>query len=130
MNYQGNNRSPREEAKAVEAEVATRLPRATRTTVKILESFLERPTEERHGFRLFDEAKIQSGTGYPILLRLEKIGWLSSRWEESDEPGPRRRLYRLTAEGEPAVRRFLAEKRAGRFRLGGIPKPSPGEVGP
>jgi DNA-binding PadR family transcriptional regulator len=107
----------------VEEDGEAQLPRATRTTVKIMEAFLERPTEERHGFKLFEETGIKSGSGYPVLLRFEKLGWLSSRWEESDEPGPRRRLYRLTAQGEPAARRLVAKSRAG-GRLG-IAKPSP-----
>lgn len=106
-----------------EEDGEARLPRATKTTVKVLEAFLERPTEERHGFRLLEETGIKSGTGYPILLRFEKLGWLSSHWEETDEPGPRRRLYRLTAEGEPAARRLLARHRA-KASLPGIPRPS------
>jgi DNA-binding PadR family transcriptional regulator len=44
-----------------------------------------------------------------MLIRLERLGWLASRWEENEENGPRRRLYRLTAEGEPAARSLLVE---------------------
>ncbi|HWO83598.1 MAG TPA: helix-turn-helix transcriptional regulator, partial [Solirubrobacterales bacterium] len=69
---------------------------------------------EIHGFDLIEPLKIKSGTLYPLLIRLENLGWLESRWEESNRPGPRRRLYRLTAEGEPAARRFLAEAKAGK----------------
>jgi PadR family transcriptional regulator, regulatory protein PadR len=42
------------------------------------------------------------GTAYPILLRLENEGWVTSRWEDIDphvEKRPRRRYYRLTASG-------------------------------
>ena len=101
----------------------TQPPRATKTTVKILTAFLERPTEERHGFKLFEEIGVKSGSGYPVLLRFEKLGWLSSRWEESEKPGPRRRLYRLTPQGEPAARRLVAKSDTD-HRLG-IAKPSP-----
>lgn len=48
------------------------------------------------------------GTLYRALGRLEKMGLLESRWEDSDiaarESRPGRRLYTLTAEGEAAAR--------------------------
>jgi PadR family transcriptional regulator, regulatory protein PadR len=87
----------------------TKQPKATKPTVRVLEALLERPTEERHGFDLLEETELRSGTLYPILIRFERLGWLTSSWEESDRQGPRRRLYRLTAEGEPAARRLVAK---------------------
>lgn len=45
---------------------------------------------------------LSSGTLYPILLRLEQAGWLSSRWEQVNpaEVGrPRRRFYLITPTG-------------------------------
>ena len=39
---------------------------------------------------------------YPILFRLERAGWLESRWEDGDPKAlgrPRRRLYQVTALG-------------------------------
>jgi len=92
------------------------VPKKTKQTVRLIEAFLERPTEEIHGFDLIGTTKIKSGTLYPLLIRLENLGWLESHWEESDRPGPRRRLYRLSAEGEPAARRLLAEANARKFR--------------
>jgi PadR family transcriptional regulator PadR len=50
--------------------------------------------------------KLQSGTLYPILIRLEDAGWLESRWEEtsaSELGRPRRRLYLLTGLGTRAA---------------------------
>lgn len=99
-------------AKAAEVEGAESLPKATKPTRRVLEAFLENPTEERHGFDLLEPTKLKSGSLYPILIRLQKLGWLKRRWEEDDEPGARRRLYALTAEGEPAARRFIAEAKA------------------
>ena len=47
------------------------------------------------------------GTLYRALGRLEKMGMLSSRWEDpqiaADENRPGRRIYTLTAEGERAA---------------------------
>src|SRR5262245_31658789 len=48
------------------------------------------------------------GTLYRALGRLEKMGLLTSRWEDpqiaADENRPGRRLYTLTAAGEAAYR--------------------------
>jgi hypothetical protein len=51
---------------------------------------------------LSEETGLMPGTAYPILLRLEHEGWVTSRWEDVDPPGgerPARRYYRLTAGG-------------------------------
>lgn len=48
------------------------------------------------------ELGVRSGTIYPLLARLESAGWLESSWEKIDprvQGRPRRRLYRLTADG-------------------------------
>jgi len=71
-------------------------------TLKVLEAFLENPTEEISGADVHRRSGIASGTLYPILLRLESAGWFLSRWEAVDPVTagrPRRRLYRLTASG-------------------------------
>lgn len=53
-----------------------------------------------HGYDLCRRAGIQSGTLYPLLIRLEKQGLLEAQWLEPSEPGrPRRHGYRLTAAG-------------------------------
>jgi PadR family transcriptional regulator PadR len=82
----------------------------TRQTLAVLRVLLERPSEETYGMELLDRTGLKSGSVYPILARLEALGWLTSRWEaeEAVEGRPRRRYYRLTAEGEPAARRELA----------------------
>ncbi len=71
-------------------------------TLKVLEAFLDRPTQELSGADVHKRSGIVSGTLYPILLRLESAGWFSSRWEAVDPVSagrPRRRLYRLTRGG-------------------------------
>jgi PadR family transcriptional regulator PadR len=70
--------------------------------LRVLEAFLENPTEELAGSDVQKRGKIASGTLYPILLRLESAGWFVSRWEAVDPARvgrPRRRLYRLTSGG-------------------------------
>jgi PadR family transcriptional regulator, regulatory protein PadR len=42
-----------------------------------------------------------TGTVYPLLVRLEQAGLVTSDWEPAnDRPGPRRRLYALTPGGQ------------------------------
>ena len=43
-----------------------------------------------------------SGTVYPLLRRLEQVGWLTSSWEEIDPEyagRPKKRMFRLTNAG-------------------------------
>jgi PadR family transcriptional regulator, regulatory protein PadR len=71
-------------------------------TLRVLEAFLESPTDPLSGADVAKRGHLASGTLYPILLRLESAGWLTSRWEQVDPSSvgrPRRRLYRLTSSG-------------------------------
>jgi len=55
------------------------------------------------------------GTLYKALTRLERQGYLASRWEvplaAAADGRPRRRFYRLTLEGEGALREARAADR-------------------
>ena len=55
---------------------------------------------------------VQQGSLYPALHRLEKKGWLSADWGES-ENGRQAKFYRLSAKG----RRHLAAEEATWTRL-------------
>nr|WP_285485880.1 helix-turn-helix transcriptional regulator [Amycolatopsis taiwanensis] len=51
-----------------------------------------------YGLEICAAAGLASGTIHPILARLEKAGWLRSRWEDAnpaDQGRPRRRYYGL-----------------------------------
>jgi PadR family transcriptional regulator, regulatory protein PadR len=48
--------------------------------------------------------RIKGGTLYPILLRLEEDGLVSSAWREGDA-GPGRKFFRATDEGRRELRR-------------------------
>lgn len=79
----------------------------------VLDVFLSRPGEEQYGLEIATEAGILGGTLYPLLARLEHIGWLESRWEDLDEPVERhrrRRYYQLTEDGEIAARAALSRR--------------------
>src|SRR5579864_30553 len=69
-------------------------------SLSILEGLLVRPTQWHHGYALSQNTGIASGTLYPILMRLEKLRWLGTKWEEPKNAGrPPRHLYRLTPNG-------------------------------
>jgi DNA-binding PadR family transcriptional regulator len=47
-----------------------------------------------------DKVQLNYGSLYPYLNRLEKKGYISSRWEEeNDRKGARRKYYQITAKG-------------------------------
>jgi PadR family transcriptional regulator, regulatory protein PadR len=80
--------------------------------LKVLNAFLEHPTEELYGLELSRTTGLKGGTLYPLLDRLEREGWLHRRWEDNDpsEQGrPRRRFYALTAHGQHEARQVLLE---------------------
>src|SRR5688572_11224165 len=78
------------------------MPWLSHAALRILKEFLQNPSAEITGSEIIRNAGLLSGTVYPILMRFERSGLATSRWEETDprELGrPRRRLYRLTGEG-------------------------------
>src|SRR5215211_9547761 len=89
-------------------------------TLKLLGAFATNPRKELSGAEIARLTGLKSGTLYPILLRLEQAGWLHSRWEP-EEPQtlgrPRRRLYRITAEGAKRARAAMRELNAAFGRL-------------
>ena len=65
----------------------------------------------QYGFDIMDATRLQSGTVYRALGRLEDLGLVKSQWEPAklalEEKRPRRRYYTIGAAG----RRELAEAR-------------------
>lgn len=87
----------------------------TLPTQLVLMVLLEDPVQERYGVELSEMAGLATGTIHPILARLEKAGWLCSRWEQVDpkEQGrPRRRYYRLDPNSIATVQAALARAKA------------------
>jgi PadR family transcriptional regulator, regulatory protein PadR len=58
-----------------------------------------------YGLRIAEVTAMRTGTVYPILARFERAGWVTSAWENKDDPGEKndpgakRKYYRLTPEG-------------------------------
>lgn len=87
-------------------------PRMTAQTLKVLGAFLASGNNELSGAEIGREAKLASGTLYPILIRLEDASWLESRWEDGDPQvmgRPRKRFYRITGLGESKARTAFNE---------------------
>jgi DNA-binding PadR family transcriptional regulator len=67
-----------------------------------------------HGYQLLEEIesrsqgchRLEPGSIYTLLRRMEERGLLESRWEKV-RGGPRRRVYRLTGKGVEALRSGL-----------------------
>jgi PadR family transcriptional regulator, regulatory protein PadR len=77
--------------------------RMSSPTLKVLGLLLSSGHNELSGAEIGRATKLASGTLYPILFRLEKAGWLQSRWETGDASAlgrPRRRLYLVTPLGK------------------------------
>jgi DNA-binding PadR family transcriptional regulator len=79
----------------------------TSSVLKVVAALLADPNTERYGLDLMQDTRLPSGTLYPILVRLERTGWVQSRWETNDpvaQGRPNRRYYRLTGQGAAEAR--------------------------
>lgn len=93
--------------------------RLTRTSRALLEALVDHFEDDLWGLKLCNITGLPSGTVYPILSRLEDLGWVATRWEaDEDSPtrttGPRRRFYTLTPDGLVSARAALATPAQGR----------------
>ena len=95
-----------------------RPPNRSPQTRLVLAALLDQPKEWRHGYDLAKQSELQSGTLYPILMRLAEQGLLEEAWEEADIVGrPPRHVYRLTASGAATARELVRDERANARRL-------------
>lgn len=104
-------------------------PRMTTTTVLVLQALLHDPGQELYGLEIAELTGVDPGTIYPILVRLQRLGWVDSRWEQIDshaEKRPARRYYWITSHGVQQARQALeAVQRTKRPRRLSPIQPSP-----
>lgn len=68
--------------------------------------------KETYGYEISEQlkeygfGKITEGTIYPLLLRLEKNGFINATYRQSDL-GPKRKYYCLTPLGQNELRSFI-----------------------
>jgi DNA-binding PadR family transcriptional regulator len=76
----------------------------------------------RYGFDIMDATELPSGTVYPVLGRLERDGYVRSKWESQAvaqrEKRPPRRYYEITASGSRALIASVEHYRTLGGRLG------------
>jgi DNA-binding PadR family transcriptional regulator len=76
----------------------------------------------RYGFDIMDDTGLPSGTVYPVLGRLERDGYVRSKWEShaaaQREKRPPRRYYETTASGSRALAETAEHYRTLCTRLG------------
>ncbi|MBZ9715627.1 PadR family transcriptional regulator [Deinococcus multiflagellatus] len=80
-----------------------------KNALKVMKVLYDDLDGEHYGVSLGQASGLGNGTLYPILDKLEDLGFLTGDWEK--EPAGRRPrfLYRLTAEG---IQAFQAERAA------------------
>ncbi|GAA0969102.1 hypothetical protein GCM10009555_015570 [Acrocarpospora macrocephala] len=87
----------------------SKVVRLTNATLDVLEALAG--DGKVYGLQISARVKRPTGTVYPLLARLESLGWLEASWESDSHRGrgPRRRYYQLTSTGreeaEVALRR-------------------------
>src|SRR5215213_6040859 len=96
------------------------LPRMTLPTREVLRVLLYAPREDHYGLKIAQEVGLPTGSVYPILARLEKAGWITSKWEDladaQREGRRRRRHYQLTTAGAERVRSMFPSRAPGIIR--------------
>jgi PadR family transcriptional regulator PadR len=91
--------------------------RTSKQTLKLLAALTAKAASWHYGYALSRETSLQSGTLYPILMRLEERGWLETQWEtpqpiaEKRGGRPPRHMYRLTAGGRAWAMEALSAAR-------------------
>ena len=89
-----------------------KLPRLSPQTFRVLERFVEYP---RLGLRILSrDTGLQSGTLYPILMRVAKYSLLETTWVVTGDGVSRRHTFRLTAKGMEVARARFTRACSGR----------------
>ena len=101
--------------------------RLTAATLDVLEVLLT-ADDELYGLKIAKAAGRPTGSVFPILARLERLGWVTSAWESGDSAarGSRRRFYHLSGEGSLQAQEALSKRR--RTRLTSLPDRRLGEA--
>ena len=90
------------------------IQRITRPTLLMLSTMLGQHQHRWYGLELCRATGLASGTVYPIIARLEREGWIASKWEDptlqETQGRPRRRYYWVTGTGFAAATELLSRR--------------------
>jgi DNA-binding PadR family transcriptional regulator len=92
--------------------------RLTPQTIRVLDCLMA--GKAISGAEITAKTNLKSGSLYPILMRLEGAGWVTSEWEAGDPSKlgrPRRRYYSITPAGARHARDQVREHAAFLGRL-------------
>jgi DNA-binding PadR family transcriptional regulator len=116
--------SPKKHGTAADADVRP-ITRMTDQMLAVLSVLLGSDDEKgQYGQRVAAATALRTGTVYPILVRFERAGWVTSRWEDPDDPselrdsGARRKYYKLTSEGRERARAAVNARREALAKAG------------
>ena len=90
-------------------------------TLAVIKYMIDRPKADYYGLELIEATGMPAGTIYPILTRLEEVGWIGGEWESFDRKDKgrrRRRYYVMTAAGKKDGKKYLADGIKELSRLG------------
>lgn len=91
------------------------IQRVTPATIEVLKCIYSFDGLGVWGLEISKSTGFKTGTIYPLLERLESLGWLESEWElEADRNGPRRKNYKLTREAFDEIRELLEKPSSAR----------------
>ena len=92
--------------------MAERIRRPSRQTIEVLSALADAGAGWLYGLQIADMTGLQSGTLYPILIRLDDRGLLESKWIDSERPGaPPRHAYRINGAGRALLREANASSK-------------------
>jgi DNA-binding PadR family transcriptional regulator len=89
--------------------VVNTIVRRTQATTLVITYLLE-IKGETWGLAIAKQCHLAPGTVYLILDRLVSFGWLSWRWDDSDSPGPRRKLYSVASDARDLMTSHVQPK--------------------
>ena len=96
----------------------TRARRPSPQTTGVLRALAAQPARWRYGYELCSALAMNSGSLYPILMRLSERGLLEAVWESDAKPGrPPRHMYRLTDAGMAYAQASAPASAPSRVRL-------------
>ncbi|MEU1728950.1 PadR family transcriptional regulator [Actinomadura sp. ATCC 39365] len=93
-------------------------------TISIGRYFRQNAEETLDDLTICKDLGLPPSTIYPVIRQFVEAGWVEERWESGVPEGqPRRKLYRLTAEGPRGIGEmtaYLEQQKAGAFLTGGL----------